>query len=140
MNYAFPRITGDLINMALKLEQNGLPLPDGWGNNQDEAVLQTYVTYNAPLTAGQEAALNTLMAESTTGSIPVSANSIYEIADLMDLRSTFKVAIAPSGLTCQIYRSQEFPWKIKLIFNKTLSNPEKTAIRNAYLDLLVQIQ
>lgn len=131
MIYNYPYTSGDIVIMALKIEKGGLTVPDGMTLTGNEVG----VIYNTPLTDPQKATLDSIMAQANLGDVPVTGNTVYTFDDPMDFRSVFKTA---TGLTFDIYPFGKSSYKI--VFNKVLTNSDKTNLRNALLTLLKQIQ
>jgi hypothetical protein len=133
MTYTYPLVSGDLIVMALKIEKQ-LPLPDGWGDSGG----QTYITYNTPLTAPQKSTLDSIVSNATVGSVPMTANTVYSLDDIMDLRKTLTTQLATFGITFSIYPSG--PSQMKLVFDKVLTTSDKNNLKNVIAGYFKQVQ
>lgn len=139
-SYQFPLVISDTDNIMLACENAGLPFPNGFTTVHEPAPGYTEVFYSVALTAGQETILNSVMSDPNVGIVPATPNTVYTIKHLMDSRSTFRAVVIGSGLTCTVWKSAEFPFETKLIFNKVLTNAERNAVQAAYLSLFARIQ
>lgn len=126
----------DLDNIALNIQNAGLPLPSGMAASGN----QVYAYFAVGLTEIQKTNLDALMAAPSTNQIPTTINSTFTFDDLIDNRAEFNLALAPFGLSCTTWISRDSPYQAKIIFNKVLSNQDKNNIRTVLLQFWKQTQ
>lgn len=126
MTYSYPVRTGSLGVMAVKIVNAGLPAPTGLSSDGTNFV---NVDFASELTAAQKTTLDGLMASSTVGDIPASANSIYDFRDPLVFMTDFNQALAGFNLSCTAW--PHGPGDTRLIFNKQLSAQELNRVQTA---------
>jgi len=134
VTYSYPKPPGTSLGvLAINLEKAGLPMPDGI--NTDET--QAGIIYSVALTVPQKVLLDATMAAPGIGEIPTTANTIYDWRDPTDFRVLLNSALAASGFSFTPY-----PFGFgtsRMLFSKTLTNPNKNALQAAVFANLITI-
>jgi len=139
--YKYPQVIGGYRWNILKrcLKEVGVE-PLYVGDMPENSILYTFVVFSAPLTAPQEAALNTLMSNNPQFPPSPGANTRFIIKDIYEFFDQFEADV---GVGLDIYFSETVPGsgeinRIEIIANKAMTNAEKNKLRNAYSSLITE--
>lgn len=139
-NYYFNPVSGDLTNIALKIEYKIGRLPDAWGSSN----IQSWVAFNTPLTGTQQFILTGFLNQPITGITGIdrtTGNTTFRMWDIMDHRQAFKNKI--SGLNFQIFPSGQWDSQsgtyYVMEFDKALNQAEKNLMLRAWSGMMREI-